>query len=107
MRRFSLIALTVFVVNTASPAMAGELEDNFNACINGPGKISDEEVVAACTYLIDNAQAENETVGMFYGMRASSNTDRELNCSDGHKAKELISDPSLTDAINQIIENNC
>lgn len=105
MRKLAFASL--FLTVTAFPAGAQELEDYFNACINGAGQIPDEQVVAACTYLIDNAQAENETVGMFYGMRGSINTDRELNCADGQKAKELISDPGLTDAINQIIENNC
>jgi hypothetical protein len=40
-------------------------------------------------------------------MRAISNSDNELNCSDGMKAKELVTDPSLSGAIDQIIENNC
>ena len=107
MKKFVFVALCLFGVSASSSATAQELEDYFNACINGSGKISNEEVVAACTYLIDNAQAENETVGFFYAMRAISNSDSELNCSDGMKAKELVTDPELADPINQIIENNC
>ncbi len=107
MRKLAFASFFLATTLLVSPAGAQELEDYFNACINGAGQIPDEEVVAACTYLIDNAQAENETVGMFYGMRGSINTDQELNCADGLKARELISDPGLTDAINQIVENNC
>ncbi|MCG6857413.1 MAG: hypothetical protein LJE67_05040 [Salaquimonas sp.] len=107
MNKFIFVALCFFGVTAASSATAQELEDYINACIGGAGELSNEEVVAACTYLIDNAQAENETVGYFYAMRAISNSDNELNCSDGMKAKELVTDPSLSGAIDQIIENNC
>ena len=68
---------------------------------------TDGEIVDACTRLIDAAQAENETVGFFYAMRAIANSNRDLNCSDGRKAKELVNDPSLTESIEIIISNNC
>ena len=102
---FAVLALLAGTI--VPPASAQTLEENFNACINGAGEISNEEVVAACAYLIDNAQAENETVGFFYAMRAISNSDTDLNCSDGMKAKELVTDPDLAGPIDQIIENNC
>ena len=107
MNRSVLIALSIVGSMAAPSAGAQTLEDYINACIGGSGKLSNEQVVAACTHLIDTAQAENETVGYFYAMRAISNSDSDLNCSDGMKAKELVTDPNLAGSIDQIIENNC
>ena len=84
-----------------------DLEKEMNTCMAFSGEPTDSEVVDACTRLIDAAQAENETVGYFYAMRAIANSDAVLNCSDGKKAKELVDDPKLTSAIDQIINNNC
>jgi len=107
MRSFVLAASSLAVMTCTDPLFAQSLEENFDSCINGAGKIANEEIVAACSSLIDQAQAENETVGFFYAMRATASTDRERNCADGLKAKILISDPKLADPIEQIISQNC
>ena len=107
MRAFGLAAALFASLACVTPLSAQTLEESMNICMNGAGQVSNEEITTACTNLIDQAQAENETIGFFYAMRALANTDRERNCSDGLKAKELIKDPNLADPIEQIIANNC
>lgn len=107
MRVFVMTVTMLAGLACATPLSAQDLEESFNTCINGVGEVSNEDITAACTFLIDEAQAENETVGFFYAMRALANTDRERNCRDGVKAKELVTDPNLADPIDQIIAQNC
>ena len=107
MRRLVLTASALAILIFTKPLFAQSLEENFDNCINGAGKVANEVIVAACSSLIDEAQAENETVGFFYAMRAIASTDRERNCTDGLKAKELISDPKLAEPIEQILSGNC
>ena len=83
------------------------LEENMNICMGYAERSSNNEIVDACTSLIDAAQAENETIGYFYAMRAIANSNRNLNCSDGRKAKDLVTNPKLIGAIDKIISNNC
>ncbi|ODA66423.1 hypothetical protein A7A08_02821 [Methyloligella halotolerans] len=88
------------------PAAAYDtLEQDFAICTQGQG--SDPEIVDACTRLIDNAEVENEMVGMFYGLRASSNDDAAQNCSDANKVLELTDDPNLINAAQSLVEANC
>ena len=61
----------------------------------------------SCSRLIKNAVQENETVGLFYALRASANHDKASNCRDARKARALIKDPSLTGSINTLEKNNC
>lgn len=100
-------AVLMFGLSNPGLVLAQSLEENMNTCMNGAGQVSNEEITDACTSLIEEAQAENETVGFFYAMRALASSDRERNCQDGLKAKELISDPNLADPIEQIIAQNC
>lgn len=83
------------------------LTKDFQTCTAGQGKVANTLVVAACTRLIDNAAKENSMVGMFHALRASANTDRSLNCKDAVKARELVSDPKLQGAIDELENNNC
>ena len=84
-----------------------DLAKEMNICMSFEGEPTNSEIVLSCTRLINAAQAENETIGFFYAMRSFANSDRAMNCSDGKKAKELITDPNLTDTINQVISSNC
>ena len=102
------IAAISSVVAFSAPAKAEDkLVENYSICMDGGGKVADEVVVAACTYLINEAAVENEVTGYFYAMRASANSDRSQNCSDALKVKQLITDPKLTDTIEGMISANC
>ena len=86
------------------PALSYDgLAEDYKICTTGKGNV----VVAACTRLIDNAQKENEVVGLFYAIRASNNNDKALNCSDAKKARALIKDPKLQGSIDQLESTNC
>ena len=61
----------------------------------------------ACSRLIDNAAAENATIGMIYGLRATYNDDPQQNCMDARKSFELADNQALKDASQQLIDNNC
>jgi hypothetical protein len=101
-----LMPLLGIMLLASLPASAYEtLEQDFAICTQGQG--SDPEIVDACTRLIDNSQVENEMVGMFYGLRASSNDDTAQNCADAHKVIELTEDPNLINAAETLIERNC
>lgn len=101
-----LLPLLGIMLLASLPASAYEtLEQDFAICTQGQG--SNPEIVEACTRLIDNSQVENEMVGMFYGLRASSNDDQAQNCSDAHKVLELTDDPNLVNAAQSLVEANC
>jgi hypothetical protein len=99
---FSALCLSLFAI---TPAKSYDtLEADFAACQgNGPR----EQIVAACTRLIDNAQTENELVGYFYGLRASNNDDKAQNCHDANKVLELTQNPDLVNAANELVRINC
>lgn len=103
--RFLFPLLCLGAALAITPATAYDtMEADFATCqSNGPK----EQVVAACTRLIDNAQTENEMVGFFYGLRASNNTDKQQNCYDANKVLDLTQDPNLIKAANQLVRNNC
>ncbi len=101
----SVIALSTFA---ASPLAAYEtLAEDYATCTQGQGKVDKTVVVAACTRLIDNAQAENETIGMIYAMRATANDDAQSNCSDAKKVLELVDDPTFVEGAKTLIKLNC
>jgi hypothetical protein len=56
----------------------------------------------ACSWLIDNAAKENELVGPFYGIRASTSDNKASNCRDARKVLVLVKDPKMTDAANKL-----
>ena len=82
--------------------------DGFDAdvatCMQGNNK---DDVVTACTRLIDNAEAENAVVGMFYGLRASNSDDTEQNCSDARKSLGLADDEAIRKLSQQLVDANC
>jgi hypothetical protein len=109
-KRLGLRILTALLCAMAltGPALAYEtLEADYKNCTSGAGKIPNGQIVSACTRLIDNAQAENELVGFFYALRASSNSDKAQNCSDARKAQTLIKAANLQENIQALIRNNC
>lgn len=92
----------------AFSAMAYDgLQADFQTCTQGQGQVSDAAVVAACTRLIDNAQTENETIGFFYAMRATANTDKASNCRDARKVLELTNNPTFVNGAKSLIQTNC
>ena len=106
----SRILSAVFFVSfvAATPAVSYQgFEADYSNCTTGQGKISNADVVKACSRLIKNAAKENETVGFFHALRASANNDKKSNCRDAHKARKLIKDPKLTGSINALIKANC
>lgn len=108
MRVISMLAAVGFGFLAAAPASAYDtLKQDYAACVQGGGNISNSEVVAACTRLIDNSAKENELVGYFYAMRAANNTNKQQNCSDARKVLELVSDKTFIDGAKQLIDINC
>lgn len=103
MRASSLLPALVVIASTQAFAYDG-FEDDFATCTQG----SDQgEVVEACSRLIDNAAVENSMVGMFYGLRASSNDDPAQNCSDARKSLELADDDAIKALSQKLIDANC
>lgn len=99
-RLLSALALLMW-----APALAYDgIESDFSTCTQGK---SAKEIVEACSRLIDNAVAENATIGMIYGLRASNNDDPQQNCLDAQKSLELAEDQGLKDASQQLIDINC
>ncbi|MFD0988138.1 hypothetical protein [Methyloligella solikamskensis] len=103
--KFLLPIFGIALIASVPASAYDTLEQDFAICTQGQG--SNPEIVDACTRLIDNSQAENELVGMFYGLRASANDDPAQNCSDAHKVLELTDDPNLVDAGQALVEANC
>jgi hypothetical protein len=108
MRVGFVVAATCGLVLAASTASAYDtLEADFATCTQGAGQVDNGTVVAACTRLIDNAQTENELVGLFYAMRATANDDKSANCSDAHKVLSLTDDASIIEGAKKLVELNC
>lgn len=103
---FALCAAMFFISSTPQAMAYDTLVEDFSLCTNGDSS-QPEKIVSACTRLIENSQAENETTGTFYMMRAVSNTDRELNCRDSRKALTMITDLKLVTIIQDFIKTNC
>ncbi len=83
------------------------LQQDFATCLQGQGKASSQQIVAACTRMIDNAKAENELIGFAHAMRAAENDDKALNCKDAKKAAKLVKAPAVVDGAKKIIERDC
>ena len=103
MRVWKLLLAPALIVSTQAFAYDG-FEEDFAVCTQG-NNIG--EVVAACTRLIDNAAAENATVGMFYGLRAANNDDKAQNCLDARKSLELADDDAIKGLSQTLINANC
>ena len=101
-RFVAILALFSFFPASAS---ADTMSQNFAACTQNKG--SKQQIVAACSWLIDNAKKENELVGLFYGVRASTSDNKASNCRDARKVLLLVKDPKMTDAANKLIKLNC
>ncbi len=101
----SLMAMFFVSFATAAPCASYDgLAADYTACTTSK---SNTIIVQACSRLIKNAVKENETIGLFYGLRASANNDKKLNCHDAHKARKLIKNPDLKDFIQSLIKINC
>jgi hypothetical protein len=103
MRVLKFLPALALIVST--PAFAyDDFEADFAVCTQGSDSAA---VVEACTRLIDNAAAENATVGMFYGLRAANNDDAAQNCSDARKSLALAEDAAIKGLSQQLIDQNC
>jgi hypothetical protein len=90
------------------PAAAYEgLQADYATCAQGRGKVANNQIVAACTRLIENAAQENELVGYFHALRAIASTDRARNCNDARIALKLLKDPKLVAHVQNLQKANC
>lgn len=106
--KLKLLPILGFGLLTAAPAYSYDrLEADFATCTQGSGKVDNAAIVQACSRLIDNARAENETIGFFYALRASANTDKASNCRDAHKAVQLLKSPDVVESAKQLVKINC
>lgn len=103
MRVSRLLAGLVMIASTQVFAYDGFKAD-FVTCTQGMDK---DDIVEACTRLIDNAAVENSMIGMFYGLRASNNDDRAQNCSDARKSLALADDDAIKGLSQKLIAANC
>jgi hypothetical protein len=103
-RALASLALVSLVLAPAVAA-ADTLSQNYAVCTQSKG--TKQQIVAACSWLIDNAAKENELVGLFYGIRASTSDNKASNCRDARKVRVLVKDPKMTDAANKLIKLNC
>lgn len=83
------------------------LHADYSVCTGGGANVSNEDIVAACTRLIDNSAKKNELVGFFHAIRASVNNDKSLNCADAKTASTLIKDPKMLGNLRQLMSTNC
>ncbi len=98
----------IAAIALAAPAQAYKtFEQDYQICTAGSGKVDNKVIVAACTRLINNAQAQNEIVGFFHALRAVANTDRKLNCHDGKVALKLLQGEKLKANARALIKSNC
>jgi hypothetical protein len=103
MRAAMVLAGLVTMAATQVFAYDG-FQADFVTCSQGMEK---DDVVEACTRLIDNASVENSMIGMFYGLRASNNDDRAQNCSDARKSLALADDEAIKKLSQELIDANC
>lgn len=106
-KKTALLAITIMASTTAPLGAYDGLQGDMTTCMEGTAKASSEQVVAACSRLIDNAQAENELIGFAYAMRAVSNNNKASNCRDAQKAAQLVKAPKAAESIKQLIQSNC
>jgi hypothetical protein len=103
--RFLIVIFCLNMIAVTPAASYEGMKADYATCTETNG--TNEQIVQACTRLIDNAATENELVGFFYGLRASHNDNKQSNCRDGHKVLELVNNPNIIKAAETIIENNC
>jgi hypothetical protein len=109
-RRIFTIAISLGAFLTAASMVANAydgLTADFEICTKGDAGTQAPAMILACSRLIDNAKAENETVGMFYAIRASVNDNKARNCRDARKATSLIKDPALRGSLQELVKTNC
>ena len=104
MNHFRLLSAVALLVSAPALAYDG-MDSHFSTCTQG--KATKPEVVQACSRFIDNAAAENATIGMIYGLRATYNDDAQQNCMDARKSFELADNQALKNASQQLIDINC
>jgi len=104
MRVLRVLPVLAMIASSTQAFAYDGLKADFATCTQGKNQ---GEVVEACTRLIDNAAAENAMVGMFYGLRASSNDDPAQNCSDARKSLELADDDAIKELSQKLIDANC
>jgi hypothetical protein len=104
MRVVSKLLLALALTGSTGAFAYDGFQADFAVCTQGNNK---SDVVAACTRLIDNAAAENATIGMFYGLRAANNDDPAQNCRDARKSLELAEDDAIKGLSQQLIAANC
>jgi hypothetical protein len=104
MNRFRLLTAVALLVSAPALAYDG-MDSDFSTCTQG--KSTKAKIVQACSRLIDNAAAENATIGMIYGLRATYNDDPQQNCMDARKSLKLAETKALKDASQQLIDINC
>ncbi len=105
--RFILSILCVSAL-TLTPANAYDgLEKDYATCTQGGGKVSNAQIVQACTRLINNSAKKNSLVGSFYALRAIANTDKVSNCGDARQALKLLENPELIKHAKTLEEINC
>lgn len=110
MLKHALLPIVFASIFVAPPQVAvayDGLQADFATCTRGDSKTQAKAMVTACGRLIANAKAENETVGMFYALRASVNTDKQRNCLDARKAVALIKTPGLRANAQQLEKAQC
>lgn len=102
------LGLVASVLILAAPATGYDgFEGDYQECIQGTGNTPKDQIVAACSRLIDNAATENEVVGYFYTSRALNNNDAAQNCSDARRAEELVETGDMLSLIKELQDIFC
>lgn len=108
MRVFLVLSIFCFGALVSSNVHAYQgMEKDFATCTQGSGKVSNKQIVKACTQLIDNAVKHNSLTGYFFALRAIANTDKASNCRDARKAMKLLDNPKLIQHSKELIKINC
>ncbi len=104
-RLLPIVVLACVFAMPVPKVSADPLTENYAICINSKG--TKQQIVDACTWLIDNAAKENALVGYFYGIRASTSDNKASNCRDARKLRQLNQEPKMVEAANTLIKLNC
>lgn len=108
MRVFLVLSIFCFGALVSSNVHAYQgMEKDFATCTQGSGKVSNKQIVKACTQLIDNAVKHNSLTGYFFALRAIANTDKASNCRDARQAMKLLDNPKLIEHTKELIKINC
>lgn len=108
MRVFLVLSIFCFGALVSSNVHAYQgMEKDFATCTQGSGKVSNKQIVKACTQLIDNAAKHNSLTGYFFALRAIANTDKASNCLDARQAMKLLDNPKLIQHTKELIKINC